>query len=130
MDANSHFHTDQKEMEQIVTSFYSNLFTSNHLSPVDIVRVVDLVSPTIPPSTMETLSKDFTIEEVKKALFNLNPSKAPGPDGLTALFFQNAWDTMKEDITRAVLGVLNNGDSLTQWNDTIIALIPKSKEPT
>lgn len=63
-------------------------------------------------------------------LFDFNPSKAPGPDGLTTLFFQNAWNTIGDDIIGAILGVLNNGESLKDWNDTVTTLIPKIKDPT
>ena len=34
------------------------------------------------------LLEEFTPEEVKKALFQMNPTKAPGPDGMNTLFFQ------------------------------------------
>lgn len=37
---------------------------------------------------LEDLSAAFSREEVKRALFDLNPSKAPDLDGFTALFFK------------------------------------------
>ena len=36
----------------------------------------------------EALSGEFTIDEVKVALFQMGPIKAPRPDGMNALFFQ------------------------------------------
>ena len=36
--------------------------------------------------TQEFLSSEFTAEEVKVALFQMGPTKAPGPDGMNALF--------------------------------------------
>lgn len=36
----------------------------------------------------ELLEKDYTVEEVKKALFDMAPSKAPGVDGFTAGFIK------------------------------------------
>lgn len=76
------------------------------------------------------LANPFTPAEVRKAFFYLNPSKAPGPNGFTTLFFQDAWDIMGEEITRVVLGVLNGGDSLKDWNSTVVTLIPKTKDPS
>ncbi|XP_010501979.1 PREDICTED: uncharacterized protein LOC104779321 [Camelina sativa] len=37
-------------------------------------------------------------QEIKEALFMMHPDKAPGPDGMTALFYQRAWDTVKADL--------------------------------
>ena len=54
----------------------------------------------------------FTREEIRKALMDMHPTKAPGPDGLHVLFFQKYWDIMGQDITGAALSILNDqGDS-------------------
>ena len=34
------------------------------------------------------LSSEFTIEEVRVALFQMGPTKAPGPNGMNTLFYQ------------------------------------------
>lgn len=75
------------------------------------------------------LDSPFTREDVKKALFDLHPSKAPGPDGFTALFYQNAWETIGDQVAKAALDVLNHGASLKDWNQTVVTLISKIKEP-
>lgn len=36
----------------------------------------------------EDLTKDFTVEELKEALFQMHLTKAPRPDGMPPLFFQ------------------------------------------
>lgn len=77
----------------------------------------------------DILGAAFTKEEVHKALFDLNPSKAPGPNDFTALFFQDAWDIISKEITDATLRVLNQGGSLKSWNPMVFTLIPKTKEP-
>ena len=73
--------------------------------------------------------RDFRIEEVRFALFQIYPSKAPGPDGMTAFFFQKFWQIVGADVTNAVLSCLNFGIILRNINNTHIALIPKTKDP-
>jgi hypothetical protein len=76
------------------------------------------------------LLKPFLAEEVHCALFQMAPTKAPGPDGLPVGFFQKNWDVMGEDICQAILGTLNSGTIPYFLNSTNIALIPKVKNPT
>ncbi|GAA0165248.1 hypothetical protein LIER_39941 [Lithospermum erythrorhizon] len=71
----------------------------------------------------------FTKEEVKKCLFNMNGSKAPGPDGMPARFFQHYWDTVGDTLCSMVLNFLNNGAFLKKFNFTLITLIPKVDRP-
>ena len=34
------------------------------------------------------LSQDFTMEEVRLALNQMHPTKTPGPNGMSAIFYQ------------------------------------------
>lgn len=59
----------------------------------------------------------------------MHPDKSPGPDGFSALFFQKFWDVVGHDVIIALLGVLNDGASLKDWNTTLVTIIPKIKDP-
>ena len=72
------------------------------------------------------LTKTFTRDEVIIALKQLHPTKAPGPDGMSAIFFHKYWDIVALDITNMVLNVLNSNMPIVEINKTNIALIPKS----
>ncbi|KAK2650563.1 hypothetical protein Ddye_018052 [Dipteronia dyeriana] len=56
------------------------------------------------------------------------PTKAPGPDGIPILFFYKYWNIVGLEVTKACLGVLNEGHGLEEVNETLIILIPKSKQ--
>lgn len=59
----------------------------------------------------------------------MNPSKAPGPDGFTAFFYQKYWKEIGEATISNCLEILNQNRSVKEWNDTFITLIPKVKQP-
>lgn len=77
----------------------------------------------------EELGRPLTDEEIKEALFQMCPTKAPGPDGLPAAFFQKHWEVVKEGVTATCLHILNDKGTIAPLNHTYIALIPKIKKP-
>ncbi|KAL5551246.1 hypothetical protein UlMin_001422 [Ulmus minor] len=75
------------------------------------------------------LLRPFVAAEVKAALFDMNPMKAPGFDGLSALFFQKFWAIVGEKVTAVCLKCLNGDGQISIFNKTVISLIPKLKSP-
>jgi hypothetical protein len=91
--------------------------------------VLDLVQTRIGVETRSKLEQMYSAEEVKTALFQMHPSKAPGVDGFTAGFFQRHWDLLGTDIVAGVLEFINGGELIQSLNDTAIVLIPKVQNP-
>ncbi|XP_074299954.1 uncharacterized protein LOC141631144 [Silene latifolia] len=75
------------------------------------------------------LRKPFSAKKVRKAVFQIEPLKSPGPDGIPAFFFQKCCWWIKSDFTRVVLSLLNSGRVLREVNFTFITLIPKGDNP-
>lgn len=73
----------------------------------------------------EVLMAEFTIEEIQKALFQMGPWKAPGPDGFPAAFYQKHWDTIHTEVQNAVMDILQGGAIPKGFHDTTLVLIPK-----
>ena len=75
------------------------------------------------------LTRGFTKEEVVVALKQMHPTKSPGPDGMSALFFQKYWSIVGTNVSNLVMNVLNHGMPISEINRTNIALVPKNKNP-
>nr|CAD1838374.1 unnamed protein product [Ananas comosus var. bracteatus] len=63
--------------------------------------------------------------EVKRAVFDSAPEKAPGPDGFPALFYQRFWSLIKNDIMMVFTNFYNGSDNLEGVNSSWLCLIPK-----
>lgn len=50
----------------------------------------------------EALTAPITDNEIKDVVFSINPEKAPGPDGMTSLFYQRFWNLIGKDVIRMV----------------------------
>ena len=57
----------------------------------------------------------------------MGPTKAPGPDGMNALFYQKFLHVVGDNVVTAVLDYLNSGSMIPSINHTNIVLIPKVK---
>lgn len=92
-------------------------------------RATEGVEAKIDQVTNQMLEEEFSEEEVVRAIKSMNPTKAPGTDGLPTLFYQKYWGTVSKDVTSVCLKILNNRGSLECINETLIALIPKVERP-
>lgn len=77
----------------------------------------------------EELCKPYNNEEIGTAFFQMGPTKAPGPDGFPALFYQTHWNFLEEDICQAVRGFLEGRPIPEGFCDSVIVLIPKMTRP-
>ncbi|KAK3219715.1 hypothetical protein Dsin_013685 [Dipteronia sinensis] len=102
---------------KIVGDYSAKIFRSREPNSLDMKRVLSCVRPCLSSSKSSFLYSKFTAEE--------DPTRAPGLDGLPALFYQNFWTIVGERVTKACLGVVNDGHWLEDVNGTLITLIPK-----
>lgn len=82
----------------------------------------------ITPEMNEHLGKAFDANEVTEALQQMDPHKAPSPNGMAPTFFQKYWDIVGSDLSAEVLRDLNSGEMPGKLNHTFISLIPKKKK--
>ncbi|XP_013660781.1 uncharacterized protein LOC106365824 [Brassica napus] len=63
------------------------------------------------------------------AIFSIKAESAPGPDGMTGLFFQKFWDVIGDQVTKEIHEVFISGVLPSDWNFTHICLLPKVQNP-
>ena len=71
------------------------------------------------------LTRPFSVDEVRIAVWDCENYKSPGPDGINFGFIKEFWDTMKEDVMRFLVEFHRNGRLAQGINSTFITLIPK-----
>ncbi|XP_074282749.1 uncharacterized protein LOC141607292 [Silene latifolia] len=116
----------QEGIKRVAVDYFAKLFeTSNPVLAVDEFRGVE---DRVLGEMNSSLREPYTGEEVLDALNQMHPLKAPGPDGMNALFFQNYWHNVGPSVIRTCLHILNGGGISEEMNMTHIVLIPKKKE--
>jgi mannosylglycoprotein endo-beta-mannosidase len=81
---------------KLATKYYKELFgpVESHNIPLDPSLWTQ--DEKVSSDDNEFLTKPFSIEEVKYALFHMECNKAVGPDKIPIEFFQTCWDIIKE----------------------------------
>jgi hypothetical protein len=70
------------------------------------------------------------MEEIHKAIFQMEHNKSPGPDGFPAEFYQHFWEVIKLDLM-ALFECFQKGDlDLYKLNFGVITLLPKKENAT
>ena len=116
-----------EELVEVALDYFDTLFHARTGDQME--ECLDVVPNMVIEEMYEVFSGEFTIDEVKVALFQMGPTKAPGPDDMNAIFYQKFWYIVGDDVVIAVLDFLNNGNMLLEINHTNIVIIPKVKNP-
>ena len=114
-------------MGKMVEAYFTNIFSSSN--PTGFDEVLAGMLPMMTSEMNMRLDRQFTGDEVFKALNQMAPLTAPGPDGMSPIFYKTFWHIIGPDVTNVVLTTLNTGHVPEDLNTTFIALIPKIKEP-
>jgi hypothetical protein len=113
----------EDQLQDLANDFYKKLFTDTHISR-DWFQS-EITYPNLDTDMLSQIAAPINNEEVKRALFNMNPWKAPGPDGFPAGFYQKSWEIVGETVCDFVKRVWQQPNVIADVNQTDISLIPK-----
>ena len=90
--------SSEGEITNIFVNYYQSLFTS--AKPTNLEKALVAIPELITEETNSLLTTEYVKAEVNEALNQMEPLKAPGPDGLPPMFFQKFWPCIGEDVSR------------------------------
>ena len=70
----------------MATNYFENIFKVDECDRLEECQVV--VHPKVSTDMRAILSSEYSLEEIKAVFFQMEPTKAPGPDSMNALFYQ------------------------------------------
>lgn len=116
---------DQNGIADVFSHYFEELFTTSNSDTIQ--NVVNCCSSKLRSDHVNHLGAIYIVEELKVAVFDIEPDKAPGLDGVNVGFYRKNWDLLGSDIIKGVLDVVNNGTSVAIINQTNITLVPNKK---
>nr|GEY66783.1 RNA-directed DNA polymerase, eukaryota [Tanacetum cinerariifolium] len=117
------------ENPDLVKDEFVQYFSSRFGKPTDIRTSIDMNFPKVLSSVQkEKLECDVSKEELKRAVWDCDMDKSPGPDGFTFGFFCKFWSTIENDVYEAVTYFFTNGVIPKGCNSSFIALISKTSK--
>ena len=84
-DVDGSWKTSEDQISLVAENYFHDLFTSEN--PRNMESVLDVVEKWVTTEMNNSLLQPYTAEEVRQALFQMHPSKSPGPDGISPFFF-------------------------------------------
>lgn len=86
----------QVMIDKLFVEYYQSIFrnTTEHRLQLDWQRLY----PNDNSELLANLDILFSLDEVRKAVFDMDGEKSPGPDGFHVCFFQKFWEVLKDDI--------------------------------
>lgn len=94
-----------QEMEKNARSYFQSLFSLENQGNCDFL--LSGINHCINDEDNKRLTAHYTREEIREALFEMGPTKAPSEDGLPAIFYQKRWHFIGEDTVSFRLLLLN-----------------------
>lgn len=118
--------TNSKEIAKEAVKFFSE--AANPVNRLVIPKIIPFKLKLRDPERI-FLDRDYTEDEVKKAIMEAHPEKALRPDGFFAIFYQRFWDLVSNDVFKSTLNFFSSFKYPESWATNFLSLIPKKLSP-
>lgn len=110
-----------------VVGFYQNLYSSSS-TPRNLDEVCSVIPSLVTNAENDWLTVIPSTEEIKNAVFAMDASSAPGPDGFPGCFYQSCWDIVGSDVVACVRQFFMQNWLLPNINCNFLVLLPKVQD--
>ena len=120
--------SDQEGIRQAAFKNFETLSSETQRENIDPYRYpLSIVPNLIKEDINLKLVEEVSQQEIKEALNQMHPDKAPGLDGFTARFYQQCWGIIKSNLTKMIRKSQSSSKLGGSTNSAFLALIPKEK---
>ncbi|KAM6596535.1 hypothetical protein CsatA_007059 [Cannabis sativa] len=114
-----------------IERYFGTIFSSASPTVQQVENGIANIDTQITPEESAMLETPFTCEDdVLCAVRAIGATKAPGPDGFHAIFFQKYWGIIGPRVSAVCLAILNGHQSVRKFNKSNVVLIPKITKPS
>lgn len=114
--------TGDQQLLSYATKFYISLFGPSDSLNITLSEPMDCV---LDSSDQQMLDAEFTLQEIKHAVFSMRRNRAPGPDGFPIEFYQKFWPLSCKDLLKLFQAFDQGALDLSRFNYGTITLLPK-----
>lgn len=110
-----------------IIDYFLRLFSAT--DSANMGPVIESRERFVTPTINNILLQEYKEDKVRRALFQMHPSKSSDFDGMSLFFFQKYWHIVGHNVTNAILSILRSRHLLRKMNYTHVVMIPKVNEP-
>ena len=122
--------SDPEGMRAAIHSFYSDLYANQPSHKNDLNQLLEHCQDRVTQEDYATLSAPFSTEQISKAISALSPWKAPGPDGIPAIFYRKLADHVAPALTHMFNNMLKGDRLPAEFKSGITTLLMKKGDPS
>lgn len=111
-------------LDETMVGQFSSLFSA---TDTDCSEVINCVTGLVIENQNSALLAEVHPREVKAALFNKNPDKSPGPDGMSPGFYKKYWKVVGTYLVQRTQQLFTTDKFDQSITDTNIVWFPRSK---
>lgn len=130
-DDAGHWLEEASQISQHAVDFFHNLLTQ-HSANVDKATFgpfLDSIPSLITLEDNQALLRPVSMDEVRHAVFSMDPDSSPGCDGYPGSFYRHCWDIISTDVFMAVQEFFVGVPLPRIISSTLIVLLPKKQSP-